>query len=383
MLVLEYGGSDRALVIQMPAALSHPDELEHLQLGLSDRARAASRRPAPRSARAARCSAARPRSTASSMCAAIRSTSSAGRRRARRAGATPTSCPISAAPRAFAAAATPGAGDDGPLATARGPKHNPLYDAFIEAGRQAGYRGQRRPQRRAAGGLRRLRHDGEGRRALVDRQRLSAAGDEAPEPRRSSPMRSRPGSPSRAAAPSASTTAAAARDVLRAARREVILCGGAINSPQLLKLSGVGPAAELRRASASTSSPTGRASARTCRTISSSISRSPRSSRSRSTATPASSARGLVGLQWLARGRGPRRVQPFRGRRLHPLARRRALSRHPVPFPADGGRLRRLVARQRARLSGACRADALEEPRLGAARLRRSAPSRRRSGSTT
>jgi choline dehydrogenase len=30
------------------------------------------------------------------------------------------------------------------------------------------------------------------------------------------------------------------------ARREVILCGGPINSPQLMKLSGVGPAAELR-----------------------------------------------------------------------------------------------------------------------------------------
>ena len=30
-------------------------------------------------------------------------------------------------------------GHDGPLATSRGLKHNPLYDAFIEAGRQAGY----------------------------------------------------------------------------------------------------------------------------------------------------------------------------------------------------------------------------------------------------
>ena len=30
------------------------------------------------------------------------------------------------------------------------------------------------------------------------------------------------------------------------ARREVILCGGPINSPQLLKLSGIGPADELR-----------------------------------------------------------------------------------------------------------------------------------------
>jgi choline dehydrogenase len=35
-------------------------------------------------------------------------------------------------------------------------------------------------------------------------------------------------------------------DFIARARREVLLCGGAINSPQLLKLSGVGPAAELR-----------------------------------------------------------------------------------------------------------------------------------------
>ena len=37
------------------------------------------------------------------------------------------------------------------------------------------------------------------------------------------------------------------RDHKASARREVILCGGPINSPQLLKLSGVGPAAELER----------------------------------------------------------------------------------------------------------------------------------------
>ena len=30
-------------------------------------------------------------------------------------------------------------GDSGPLATSRGRRHNPLYQAFIEAGRQAGY----------------------------------------------------------------------------------------------------------------------------------------------------------------------------------------------------------------------------------------------------
>jgi choline dehydrogenase len=37
------------------------------------------------------------------------------------------------------------------------------------------------------------------------------------------------------------------REVMARARREVILAGGAINSPQLLKLSGVGPGEELAR----------------------------------------------------------------------------------------------------------------------------------------
>ena len=58
-------------------------------------------------------------------------------------------------------------------------------------------------------------------------------------------MRWRRGSPSTGAAPSASTTGAAGVSIWSGARREVILCGGPINSPQLLKLSGVGPAAEL------------------------------------------------------------------------------------------------------------------------------------------
>lgn len=39
----------------------------------------------------------------------------------------------------------------------------------------------------------------------------------------------------------------AGRDLGLRARREVLLCGGAINSPQLLMLSGIGPAEELRK----------------------------------------------------------------------------------------------------------------------------------------
>ena len=42
----------------------------------------------------------------------------------------------------------------------------------------------------------------------------------------------------------------------------------------------------------------------------------------------------------------------------------RRASRHPVPFPAAGGDLRRQHAGERARLPGACRLAALEEPRL-------------------
>ena len=73
------------------------------------------------------------------MCADIRSISSAGRRKARKAGAIATFCPISAGRKAFAGRADAYRGDDGPLTTAHGRKSNPLYDAFIEAGRQAGY----------------------------------------------------------------------------------------------------------------------------------------------------------------------------------------------------------------------------------------------------
>ena len=53
-------------------------------------------------------------------------------------------------------------GDAGPLTTAQGRKINPLYNAFIEAGRQAGYGSERRSQWRAAGGIWRARHDGGG-----------------------------------------------------------------------------------------------------------------------------------------------------------------------------------------------------------------------------
>ena len=88
---------------------------------------------------------------------------------------------------------------------------------------------------------RNIRH---GRRLSAARAYLPPR-DEPAQPRRSSPGRSSRGSSSRASGRSAWSTSTAAGPPRRSVRARSILCGGAINSPQLLQLSGVGNAAEL------------------------------------------------------------------------------------------------------------------------------------------
>jgi choline dehydrogenase len=136
-------------------------------------------------------------------------------------------------------------GGDGPLQTRQGHLSNPLNHAWLQAGQQAGYPlsadmngfqqegvarmdmtvgadgrrcstanaylrpAMRRPNVRVLTHAHATRVEFEGRRAVGVRYRRGDA------------------------------------EQLARARREVILCGGPINSPQLLKLSGVGPAAEL------------------------------------------------------------------------------------------------------------------------------------------
>ncbi len=135
-------------------------------------------------------------------------------------------------------------GTGGPLHVTRGARRNPLFHAFVEAGRQAGYqvtedyngekqegfgamemtiwRGRRwsaasaylKPAlKRPNVALRR----GLARRVLFDGRR--ATGVEFERRGRTETVR---------------------------ARREVILAASSLNSPKLLKLSGIGPAAELR-----------------------------------------------------------------------------------------------------------------------------------------
>ena len=135
-------------------------------------------------------------------------------------------------------------GGEGPLATRRGSLRNPLYSAFVEAGKQAGYPVSEDLNGEVPEGF------GSFDMTVKNGVRWSAANAYL------RPAMKRPNL--------TVVTHALAKKVLfegkRAvgiaferggrletarASREVILCGGAINSPQLLKLSGVGPAAEL------------------------------------------------------------------------------------------------------------------------------------------
>jgi choline dehydrogenase len=142
-------------------------------------------------------------------------------------------------------------GDQGPLHVSTGACRNPLYQAFIDAGRQAGYpvtADMNGYQQEGFGVMDMTVH--KGRRwstamaylrpalkrsnlslrtgALVQRVVLEAAGDDL------------------SARGVEYSHAGQSRQA--SARREVLLCGGAINSPHLLQLSGIGNPAHLHAA---------------------------------------------------------------------------------------------------------------------------------------
>lgn len=135
-------------------------------------------------------------------------------------------------------------GADGPLHTSYGPTRNPLYRAFVEAAKQAGY-----PETSDVNGF---QQEGFGRMDMTvrDGRRWSAANAYL------KPAMTRRNLEVRTHALATEILFEGKRaiglryrqgdsEVAVSATREVILSGGPINSPQLLKLSGVGPASEL------------------------------------------------------------------------------------------------------------------------------------------
>jgi choline dehydrogenase len=132
-------------------------------------------------------------------------------------------------------------GHDGPLVLERGPATNPLFEAFFTAAEQAGY-----PRTEDVNGYRQEgfapfdRNVHRGRRLSAARAYLH-------------PVMDRPNLTVRTRAYATKILFEGGRAVgVRYGRgreaygKEIILCGGAINTPQLLQLSGVGNGAELR-----------------------------------------------------------------------------------------------------------------------------------------
>jgi choline dehydrogenase len=139
-------------------------------------------------------------------------------------------------------------GVDGPLWVSRGPPGDPIYKAFIEAGREAGYPVTRDFNGRQQEGV------GPYHLTIRDGERWSAAAAYL------KPIATRPN----LAVISNTYAGRVLFDGKKAigveysggpgkpsqrvlAKREVLVCGGAFQSPQLLLLSGIGPADELKQ----------------------------------------------------------------------------------------------------------------------------------------
>ena len=135
-------------------------------------------------------------------------------------------------------------GTDGPLHVTRGPRKNPLFHAFVEAGRQAGYG--------VTDDYNGERQEGFGpMEQTVFRGRRWSAANAYLKPALKRPNCSLIRAFARrivieqGRAVGVEVTRGGRTDVIRA-RREVVLAASSINSPKLLMLSGIGPAAHLR-----------------------------------------------------------------------------------------------------------------------------------------
>ena len=134
-------------------------------------------------------------------------------------------------------------GKDGPLHISRGPRRNPLYHAFVEAGRQAGYE--------LTDDYNGEKQEGFGpfEQTVWRGRRWSAANAYLKPALRRFNCRIVQGLAERVLITEGRATGVAVRQgdarIEVTARHEVILSASAINSPKLLMLSGIGPAPHL------------------------------------------------------------------------------------------------------------------------------------------
>ena len=244
VLLLEHGGSDASLFIQMPSALSIPMNMPRYNWGYSSE-------PEPHlGGRRINCPRGRVLGGSSSINGLVYIRGNALDFEAwEKAGAAGWGyrhvLPYFRRAETFAGGADSYRGGDGPLRTQHGPIRNPLYQAFIDAGAQAGY-----PVTQDVNGF---QQEGFGRMDMtVHRGRRCSAARAYLRPAM------------KRGNIAVLTHAAVARVIVEGrratgveyqrggqthlvhARRDIILAGGAINTPQLLKLSGIGPQQELR-----------------------------------------------------------------------------------------------------------------------------------------
>ena len=254
-------------------------------------------------------------------------------------------------------------GGSGPLVLERGPATNPLFGAFFEAAQQAGY-----PLTDDVNGY---RQEGFARfdRNVHDGRRLSAARAYL------HPVMDRPNLRVETLAMVTKVNFDGKRatgvDYLRGGRAhrsvkagEVILCGGAINTPQLMQLSGIGDPEHLaaaRRTHGARAARRRREPPGPPRGLHPVRLQAARLDRPRSGVAPPPRHR----LQVAVPPQRPRRHQPLRGRRLRAQQRRRRLAEPDVPLPADRHPVRRHRAHRGPRLPGAHRPDVRRHPRLG------------------
>ena len=136
-------------------------------------------------------------------------------------------------------------GDSGPLGTCYGSLRNPLHQAWLAAAREAGYP--------ATSDVNGFQQEGFGRMDMTvqNGRRCSAANAYLrPAMKRANLAVRTHAHVTRIAFDGRRASGVhyrrAEREMLAVARRELILSAGSINSPQLLKVSGVGPADELK-----------------------------------------------------------------------------------------------------------------------------------------